>query len=326
MRRIAKLLLLAGLIALTPGSLAAHPQDDLNEGCRCEVQDSRVNDADRWLWLNAAGQQRAEQEHLPWGLHSSTQTPSNERLLIQWHYLLRHDGDLRTSLWASYYLLKRDITGGVVRKDCFRRDVRLNATHAGLCSDYIEPTFDQGHLAPDADMKKSRRRALQTYMMSNMAPQHCRFNRGVWLLLEGLTRAWARDKREIWVTSGAIFDRDTTPGRDADDSATRITSTNGHQRVAVASHFYKVIVARDGDRWRSISFVVPHTNDALPSGRDAQATHVTTFIRTMADIEAHASLDLHPQMDANQLTEATQADGLWAVPGSWPRNFQGGCH
>ena len=65
--------------------------------------------------------------------------------------------------------------------------------------------------------------------MSNMSPQHCRFNRGIWLSLEHLTRIWANNDQygAILVTSGAVFDRDDVTGRDTDDVALRMLSNNG---------------------------------------------------------------------------------------------------
>jgi len=46
---------------------------------------------------------------------------------------------------------------------------------------------------------------LNTYMMSNMAPQHCAFNRGTWLILEELVRHWAEEKKTIYVITGAVL-------------------------------------------------------------------------------------------------------------------------
>lgn len=60
---------------------------------------------------------------------------------------------------------------------------------------------------------------INTYVMSNMSPQYCRFNRGIWLSLEHLGRIWAKQYGKIHVTSGAIFNFNPRDARDKDESA-----------------------------------------------------------------------------------------------------------
>src|SRR5690349_21216006 len=90
--------------------------------------------------------------------------------------------------------------------------------------------------------------------MSNMSPQECRFNRGIWLSLESLSRVWAIEYGTIYITSGAIFDRDDDKVRDNDAESRRMTSNAGKKRVAVPSHYYKIILRKDGESFRSIAF------------------------------------------------------------------------
>lgn len=119
-----------------------------------------------------------------------------------------HDEDLRTSLWSSYALTKTDMdnTTGKPRVNCFRSDPRLKKAKSAAKSDYDEAIYDQGHMTNDADLKDDLLEQLNTYVLSNMSPQHCRFNRGIWLSLEHLTRAWAREYETVFITSVAIFD------------------------------------------------------------------------------------------------------------------------
>ena len=157
--------------------------------------------------------------HLPFGVHRST-LEQNHQLLFQNGYMLSHDPDLRTTMWVSYRLDGNDIANaqGQERVNCFRRDPRLDSDDAATPADYSEPIFDQGHMANDADLKDVLLEQVNSYVMSNMSPQHCRFNRGIWLSLEHLTRIWADNEQygALLVTSGAIFYRDDTIGRDPD--------------------------------------------------------------------------------------------------------------
>lgn len=245
-------------------------------------------------------------EHLPFGAHRSTQD-QNRELLYQGGYMLAHDPDLRTAVWVSYRLDGNDIEGasGQDRVNCFRTDPRLDSNERATPADYDEATFDQGHMTNDADLKDDVLEQVNTYVMSNMSPQHCRFNRGIWLSLEHLTRIWANNSQygALLVTSGAIFDRDDTIGRDDDGEATRMESRNGNERVAVPSHYYKVILRQDENSWKSVSFLLPHDNTNHGTRWDDVRPHVEESIVSISEIEELASLRLHPALNRSELTE-----------------------
>ena len=159
-----------------------------------------------------------------------------------------HDSDLRTALWVAYRLSGAEIEagGGKDRVNCFRKDPRMTRAETATTTDYNEPRFDQGHMANDRDLKDVLQEQVNTYIMSNMSPQEDCFNRGIWLSLEHQVRRWARAYGEVYVTSGAIFDRNGDGIRDADDEAQRMISRNGQSRVAVPTHYYKVVWRHEG--------------------------------------------------------------------------------
>ena len=146
---------------------------------------------------------------------------------------------------------------GKERVNCFRKDERFTLAQTADPSDYDEPRFDQGHMANDADMKYDLIEQVNSYVMSNMSPQECRFNRGTWLSLEKLTRLWATKFDTIFVNSGAIFDRNGDSVREADSAAVRMASRNGLKRVAVPTEYYRVILREDGNNeFKSIAFLL----------------------------------------------------------------------
>ena len=221
--------------------------------------------------------------------------------------MLSHDPDLRTTIWVSYRLDGDDIenASGKDRINCFRSDPRLDDDIAAKLSDYDEPIFDRGHMTNDADLKDDLIEQVNSYVLSNMSPQHCRFNRGIWLSLEQLTRIWANNNKygAIYVTSGAVFDRDGNVGRDADNAATRMHSRNNKERVAVPSHYYKVIMRQEETGWKSIAFLLPHTNTNHGASWSDVKQDVIDSIVSISEIEELASLRLHPALNRGELTE-----------------------
>lgn len=264
-------------------------------------------------------------QHLRFGVHEAVGHAANEEILVQGGYVMNHDRDLLTALWVSYLLTAQDLTdaAGKDRVNCFRPDPRMKAADTADPSDYNEPRYDQGHMTNDADLKDDVIEQINSYVMSNMSPQECRFNRGIWLSLEHLARAWASKYGTLYITSGAIFDRNNDLRRDDDSKARRMKSRNGKKRVGVPSHYYKIFLRQDGDGFRSIAFLLTHTNrrhgvkwvDVRP---DVQRTIVT-----IARIEDKADLRIHPQLQRNRVTQSAAGEDWDFSPGK--SNLEAGC-
>ena len=67
------------------------------------------------------------------------------------------------------------------RRTCFRRDIRLTDAQASHCSDYVRSGFDRGHMGPKADFDSydvNDETVMNSYLLSNIAPQYRGFNGG----------------------------------------------------------------------------------------------------------------------------------------------------
>lgn len=272
--------------------------------------------ADRNLRLGPADQRASIDEHLPWGAPSATAPTDHESLLVQRDYVIGYDADLRAPLWTAEHVVAARI-GKVAREDCFRRDPRLSSADASAPSDYAEPIYDQGHMAPFANQSSSDIAGHNSFIMSNMAPQMCELNRGIWQILEGITRLWADEHGAVYILSGSVFDRDGDGARDADSAAQRMHSNNGQERVAVPSAFYKIITLRRPDgTLATLSILLPHDR-SNPNGA-AALTYLQGHITTVAAIERVTGLDLFPH-EADLGESAT----LWPFTGRQPSSL---CH
>lgn len=289
------------IVALNVSSALAHTRN-------CSTAEKAAANA---RLLEIASDSVLSNRLINWHLRFGTPVPSaageGERVLVQDGYVMGHDDDLRTALWVGYRLTDKDRIDASrkERVNCFRQDPRLTREQGATTTDYKEPIFDQGHMTNDADLKDDLTEQLNTYVMSNMSPQHCRFNRGIWLSLEDITRRWAEKYDTIYVVSGAIFDRNNDDARDPDDEAQRMESNNGNTRVGVPSHYYKVIVRRDDDGYKSISFLIPHTNDARGKSWQLVKPHAIAAITSLASIEDKADLSLHPELDRGDLAQSS---------------------
>lgn len=275
------------------------------------------HEADRWLWLNKRDKEASIAQNLPWGVPAPSGA-SDQRELVQRDYVIGYDADLRVPLWTAERVKGSEL-GKVGRSDCFRKDVRLKSADASTPSDYSEPIFDQGHVTPSADMTMSKLAVHNSFIMSNMTPQFCQFNRGVWQILEEIVRRWAVQFETIYLTSGSIFDRDGNGVRDPDDTALRMTSKNGKRRVAIPSAFYKIVAVKGADgRVETLSILLP--NDQTDLDRAEAVAYLGQHVTTLSHLEQLSGLDLLPHAPAGLVEHPV----LWPFSGEPPRSLARG--
>jgi len=191
-----------------------------------------------------------DNEHLTWGLPSI-----DGQVIIREGYALLHDGNKKVSLWVSYHLTKQDLTGTTGRTDDFRPDPEISPGKRAELSDYYKSGYDRGHMAPAGDMKRSRKVMSESFFLSNMCPQEAGLNRYKWRILEEKARNFTLTKGESWIITGPVFmDID---GDGNKDCLGRI----GTNRVWVPTHFYKIIIAKNGEI-KAISFLMPNRKPA----------------------------------------------------------------
>jgi endonuclease G len=316
------------MVALTAGWFALGAAGGVRDATAANCDKAQRAAADAYI-ETLAGNEKLKgalmARHAPHGLHRATSPEAdNEAILFQDGFLLAHDPDLRTTTWVTYKLTAESLAyaTGRDRINCFRSDPRIESEARASLADYRGSGFDRGHMANDADLKGRLLHQLNTYVLSNMSPQYCRFNRGIWLSLEGLTRIWAREHGTIYVTSGAVFDRDGTPGRDPDDAAVRMAGGNGKQRVAIPSHYYKVLLRQDEEGViHAISFLLENTNDASGTQWATVRPAVEATLSSLAAIEAVADVTFFPDLDRDAVQEDA---GQWDFS-TGDKNAEGTC-
>jgi endonuclease G len=268
--------------------------------------------ADRQLWLNTRDKNHSISLHLPWGVPQGPADAANKSLLVQRDYVIDYDADLKVPVWVAYRLDFARL-GKSKRIDCFRQDPRIPASAASTLSDYKEPIFDQGHLANNGYMTSSPNSVINSFILSNMAPQYCQFNEGVWQMLENIVRLWAKDNGTIYVVTGSIFDRDGNAKRDADADAKLMKSDNGRERVAIPTAFFKIIVVpKDGNTLDTITLILP--NDQTDLDHEAAVNYISAHVSKIANVEEVTGLKLLPAFTGT-VEEATVMRTFTGSPG-----------
>ncbi|NHO87561.1 DNA/RNA endonuclease G [Pseudoteredinibacter isoporae] len=76
----------------------------------------------------------------------------------------------------------------VERADNFRADIRVPERFRGGLTAYKNSGFDRGHLVASANQDELHIQNSETFLLSNMSPQHPDFNRKIWRKLEKAVR------------------------------------------------------------------------------------------------------------------------------------------
>jgi endonuclease G len=176
-------------------------------------------------------------------------------------YALQHSSLDRIPLWVCEAVDRADLLGDQPRVNNFHPDPKLPADERSELSDYKGSGFDRGHLAPAGNQTVSKERKEETFFLSNIAPQEGKkFNQSIWAALEDRARSWVADQKitEAKVITGVFF---YDPEEDDENTADGVIeySVIGDNKVAVPTHFFKIVVGRFADgTLNAIAFMMPN--------------------------------------------------------------------
>ncbi len=219
--------------------------------------------------------------------------PSREDALLEYKgFALGYREHDEQAAWVSYCLTKTELRASKTkRSEDFRRDPAVPSGSATL-EDYKGSGYDRGHLAPAADMAFHARAMSESFLLSNMSPQHKSFNRGVWSRLEDQVREFARQRGKVWVVTGPVLDQPL--------------EQVGPSQVSVPRAFFKVLYAPK-PRPAMLGFLLPNAASSEP---------LRQFAVSVDSVEAVTGLDFFSRLpDAQERRlEATRHPSEWNLP------------
>jgi len=156
----------------------------------------------------------------------------NNQIIEHKGYTLSYNESCEQANWVKYMVTKIDLEKErVSRTNNFREDDSVSTGSADL-PDYKGSGYDRGHLAPAADFAHDKNLMSESFLMSNISPQHPSFNRGIWKTLENRVREIAKIDDTVYVITGGVLNRNK--------------EVIGDSEVCVPEYFYKVILRKDG--------------------------------------------------------------------------------
>ncbi len=195
-----------------------------------------------------------------------------DQLLCRESYAVGYNYDKKAPIWVSYHLTPDSVNRKFKRSNKFRPDAAIPVRHRSTLSDYKDTGYDRGHMAASATVDSSYNAMMESFLLSNMAPQLPGLNRQGWRYLEEYVRKWTNQRGELFVVTGSLF-----------EGSHKIIGNGVH----VPSHFYKVVF--DAISKDAIAFIVPHK--AITKGE------LQGFIVSVDEVEARTGLDFNNLLD-----------------------------
>lgn len=193
-------------------------------------------------------------------------------LLAHTAYTLSYNDNHELANWVAYSLRPEHLKDCVGRANNFLPDPILRSGSATK-DDYYQTGYDRGHLAPAGDMKWSRQVMRESFYFSNITPQTPSMNRGRWVKLETLIRAWAKGASETVIVTGPILKGDL--------------AQIGPSRVSVPDyHFKTILVNRNGKR-EAIAFLMP---------QHPKFSDLKSYVISVRELENLTGMDLFPHL------------------------------
>ena len=207
---------------------------------------------------------QACQVHIPYGF-AQTQRPTQP--ICREAYFVAYDAPVKIPAYVAYTLTPPNALGCWPRTNAFVAD--RSVANGAKPDDYAGTGYDKGHAAPDGDLSWSEQVEYESFLMTNMYPQHGSLNRGIWKLLETSIRGWAVQRNQPYtIYVGAMYGK-------GDESI-----GNG---VIVPHGYYKIVINNATKEIAGWAF--PHTKPYVNLGND-----LTKFRLPVSQIQTQAGV------------------------------------
>ena len=228
---------------------------------------------------------QACQVHSPYGF---AQTARPAQPICREGYLVGYDAPAKIPVYVAYTLMPQNALGCFPRTNAFVADASVQ--NGARPDDYAATGYDKGHAAPDGDLSWSQIVEYESFLMTNMYPQHGSLNRGIWKLLETSVRGWAVQLNQPYTIYVGAYYGSNNP-----------TIGKG---VVVPHGYYKIVINNATGQIAGWQF--PHTKPYVNLGND-----LTKFRAPVAQIQEYAGVRYAFPAGAKELAPGQE----------WPVNF-----
>ncbi|PZP49527.1 MAG: DNA/RNA endonuclease G [Pseudopedobacter saltans] len=134
--------------------------------------------------------------------------PVCDEILTGRYFTIGYSWYFRQAKWTIEIINRNDyLLKEAERMNNFRADIRIPRRFRAGLNAYIGSGYDRGHLVGSANNDILEIQNSETFLLSNMSPQHPKLNRGLWKKLEDAVRVLNAKKEilETYVLTAPVF-------------------------------------------------------------------------------------------------------------------------
>ncbi len=214
-----------------------------------------------------------------------------EVILMKSAFIVSYNLNTLCPNYVAWKLDNARTRGNAQRTNEYIPDPALSEGSQVQSSDFAGSGYDRGHMCPAGDNKNDQRAMEETFMLTNICPQSHDLNGGWWNDLEMLCRQWAKDKGDLYIVAGPIFD----------SSSPKKIGKRRNMKISVPDRFFKVILM-GGDAPKAIGFIVPNmdvheslSNYAVSIDKVEQVTGIDFYPNLPDAVERRVERECKPE-------------------------------
>ncbi len=197
---------------------------------------------------------------------------NKEQILLRLGYTLSYNPKTKIPRWVAWHLSANHTDGDIGRSNDYREDIDVPTPRANV-EDYKGSTWSRGHMCPAGDNKWDYKAMSETFLLTNICPQHTGLNSGLWNRIEQDCRRWAKKYGDVYIVCGPVL-------------LNQEHETIGINKVVVPEAFFKVIL-RLNPQPAAIGFII--RNNEGKKKRDQ-------FVNNIDQVERITGIDFFPAL------------------------------
>ena len=206
-------------------------------------------------------------------------------------YTVSYNKETMQPNWVAWHLTAEHTDGECARPsgNAFHEDTEVPAPRASNY-DYKGSGWTRGHMCPAGDNRWDADAMYESFLLSNVCPQHAGLNSGDWNDIEQECRRWARKYSGIYIVCGPVFYQQEH-------------KVIGYSKVPVPEAFFKVVLCLNGTP-KGIGFICKNT----------EGNRRTDFyVNTIAQVERITGYTFFPELSENMVAsvKATASLECW---------------
>lgn len=206
----------------------------------------------------------------------------SEQILEKKSYIVSYNKNTKIPNWVAWHLSAEHADGDITRFGGYWEDEEVPKPRATK-EDYKGSRWSHGHMCPAGDNRWDSLAMRETFLLTNICPQHSNLNSGLWNKIEQDCRKWAQKYRDVYIVCGPIL-------------LNREHETIGENKIVVPEAFFKVILCLQV-KPKAIGFIV--RNNEGKKKRDQ-------YVNTVDEVERITGIDFFPALpdDIENVVEA----------------------